>query len=319
MRPPVCSASRSASVSRRLLRLPLCRLGALVGVSGPLVGVSGPLIGIDPFGVQFLEGEEASAVGVADDHLRAGQVEADAQTWADETVYLANAHQDFAPPQEDVQVIVLGVVKVVFLDAVVVVEGELIHHLSCRVVRREDLEGDGDGDAAFLPLLVRAAVPLGLPKTTITSGAFRISGCPSTGYHRWLPATNTSRTAWNKADRLPYSTTIHRSCFELSDRGSPSSSGYAIGPTGAGGGGTIRLMSISPSSGETAPGYRARPCNRNRSFAPISRDRRRHRVGQGGPGTLPPPCLPRLPALATTSEVANPDLTIPGDEFNFAT
>src|SRR5262249_52443498 len=85
---------------------------------------------------QLLEREEALAVGPEDGQLGAGEVEADAEPWADEAVHLAVAEEGGAAADVAVQAVGLRVVVVVLLDAVVVVEGQLVRHLRAGVARR---------------------------------------------------------------------------------------------------------------------------------------------------------------------------------------
>ena len=51
--------------------------------------------------------------------------------------------------------------------------------------------GRPKGDRASYKQWEEPLSPLGLPKTTIASGATRYLGLPSTGYHNKSPATNT--------------------------------------------------------------------------------------------------------------------------------
>jgi hypothetical protein len=89
---------------------------------------------------------------------------------------------------------------------------------------------------------LRAAVPFGPAEDDHHVEALRPAGWSSSGYHRWLPATNTSATARNEAHRSSYGVTIRRYRFGPSDLAIPSSSGYAIALSVAPG--DSRLMSL---------------------------------------------------------------------------
>src|SRR5262249_35192698 len=96
-------------------------IGALLG----LVGAAFSLVGAPAFVDEVNEG---AAAWIADDHLRVfRQVEADAQTRADETVLGALAAQHLAAlaAAVDFQAFGIGVVLVELLDTVVLVEQEL--------------------------------------------------------------------------------------------------------------------------------------------------------------------------------------------------
>src|SRR5581483_11277956 len=114
-----------------------------------------------PLRLDLLEAQETTGVGAVHHHLGTGQVEANAQPRADVAVDAPNTDQYLAPAHEDVQAIALRIVDIVFLDAVILVEGELVGQGGARAVGRQDLEGHGDGNATFLPLPVGTAVSLG--------------------------------------------------------------------------------------------------------------------------------------------------------------
>jgi hypothetical protein len=91
---------------------------------------------------------------------------------------------------------------------------------------------------------------------------------------------------------LPNSTVIHRACLVLSAIGLPSLSGL-VASTGAAG--AVRLMPFTPPSSETAPGYRANPCHRNRCLMIVFNARETARPSFLGP------LIPFLRAVRATA------------------
>ena len=83
-------------------------------------------------GDSFLVGNdrgERPPIGKADDQLRAREIEANTQTRADVAIEIATDTVQVAIlTKESLEAIVVGVVEIVFLDPVIVVEVELIHH-----------------------------------------------------------------------------------------------------------------------------------------------------------------------------------------------
>src|SRR4051794_18974290 len=67
---------------------------------------------------------------------------------------------------------------------------------------------------------------------TRTSGAPRMVGLPSTGYHKRFAPTKTSGSSANWSARPSRMTTIHLYCNVWSDIGFPSLSGYSISGRG---------------------------------------------------------------------------------------
>lgn len=157
LKPPPRLAAQLRQSGRPLLGL----LGQLPGLVGLLLGKLPLLPLLLSFRLQLLEPREAAAIRPQDGQLFSGEVEANAQSGADEALELATAHQGLAAAQVDVQPIAVGVVEVVLLDAVLLGEGVLVDPLLPGVARREHREDNSERDVPLLPLLVRAAIPLG--------------------------------------------------------------------------------------------------------------------------------------------------------------
>ena len=119
---------------------------------------------------QFLESQEGLAIRITNHEFRPGQIEANAKAGAEKVVYLTDPAQNASASTVADQPISVRIVKVVFLDTVILIERQLVGHLSNRVTRREHLKDDGQGYIAFYPLHIRTTVALGTPEDNVNVG-----------------------------------------------------------------------------------------------------------------------------------------------------
>ena len=133
-------------------------LGQVVAFLGEVVAFLGDLVA---FLGELGERQEASPVGAEQPELSLRAVESNSQERADPPVHLGDRHELLILTLPAIELEGVGIVEIILVDAILPVELEFLHHLLGSIPRREDLEDDLGGDAAFFPLLVGTAVTLG--------------------------------------------------------------------------------------------------------------------------------------------------------------
>src|SRR5262249_4128311 len=111
-----------------------------------------------------LEWAELTTVRIVDPHFRPRDIEADLQTWADELLQDTMLQQHLSSTYAHFKTVGVRIVNIILLDAVVLVEMQLVNHLRVSVAWGENFENHLRRDIAFEPLLIRTAVSPGPAK-----------------------------------------------------------------------------------------------------------------------------------------------------------